>query len=82
MKKAEGMTNAQNIPATETDFDDRPRNEEERIRRKDNQQIQPPDKQPSPTVEEPPGQHNSINENPREPNRVMKERTSDKGRIF
>lgn len=59
MKKAEGMTNAQNIPETDTDFDDRARSEEERLRRKDEPRQVPPDKQPYiAPVNEPPTAEN------------------------
>lgn len=79
---AEGMTNAQNVPATDTDFEDRPRSEEERVREKDRRQT-PPDKQPPAPVEEPPTQpNNSIYETPTAPLRVMRAYSAQERRIF
>ncbi|MEP6925065.1 MAG: hypothetical protein ABI954_11420 [Pyrinomonadaceae bacterium] len=83
MKKAEGMTNAQNIPG-DTDFDAPPQNEQDRLREKDNQQV-PPDKQPFiAPVSDPPHDRDKkpINENPREPTRIMSVRSQSERRIF
>jgi len=81
MKKAEGMTNVQNI-AGDTDFDDRPRSEEDRIREKDNRQV-PPDTVVTP-VKDPPYENDKkpINENPNQPQRIMSSCSINERRIF
>ena len=81
MISAEGITNVQNIPG-DTDFDDRPRSEEDRIREKDNRQV-PPDTTITP-VSDPPYEKDKkpINENPNEPQRIMRARSIYERRIF
>lgn len=81
MKKAEGMTNVQNI-AGDTDFDDRPRSEEDRIREKDNRQV-PPGTDVTP-INDPPYENDKkpINENPSEPQRIMRSFSDYERRIF
>lgn len=83
MKKADGMTNVQNIPGN-NDFDDRPGSEEDRIREKDNRQT-PPDKEPFIVpVDDPLYQKDKkpIDENPREPQRIMSSSSVYERRIF
>ncbi len=81
MKKAEGMSNVQNIPG-ETDFDDRPRSEEDRIREKDNRQVPPG--APITPISDPPSEKDKkpINENPNEPQRIMRAKSVYDRRIF
>ena len=81
MKKAEGMTNVQNI-AGDTDFDDRPRSEEDRIREKDNRQV-PPGTVVNP-INDPPSEKDKkpINEYPSEPRRIMSSHSIYERRIF
>lgn len=81
MKKAEGMSNVQNIPG-DTDFDDRPRSEEDRIREKDNRKI-PPDTIITP-VNDPTYEKGKkpINENSGESQRIMNRRSNYERRIF
>ena len=81
MKKAEGMTNIQNIPG-DTDFDDRPHSEEDRIREKDNRQV-PPDTTVTP-INDPPYEKGKkpVGENINEPQRIMMSRSVYERRIF
>lgn len=81
MKKAEGITNVQNIPG-DTDFDDRARSEEDRIREKDNRQV-PPDAIVTP-ITDPPYEKGKkpISENQSEPQRIMSSRSVSERRIF
>ena len=81
MKKAEGMTNVQNIPG-DTDFEDRPRSEEDRIREKDNRQV-PPGTNINP-VNDPPYDKSKkpVNENLNELQRIMSARGVSERRIF
>ena len=81
MKKATGMSNVQNIPG-ETDFDDRPRSEEDRIREKDNRQV-PPDTSITP-VNDPPFEKDKkpVGEISNEPQRIMMSRSVYERRIF
>jgi hypothetical protein len=75
------MTNVQNI-AGDTDFDDRPRSEEDRIREKDNRQV-PTDTVVTP-INDPPYEKDKkpINENPNEPQRIMGSLSIYERRIF
>ncbi len=81
MKNAEGMSNVQNIPG-DTDFDDRPRSEEDRIREKDNRQM-PPDTIITP-INDPPYEKDKkpVNEDSSEPQRIMSSRSNYERRIF
>lgn len=81
MKKAEGITNIQNIPG-DTDFDDRPRSEEDRIREKDNRKV-PPETIVTP-VNDPPYEKDKkpVSENPNESQRIMMSRSVYERRIF
>jgi hypothetical protein len=81
MEKREGMSNVQNIPGN-TDFDDRPRSEEDRIREKDNRQV-PPDTITTP-INDPPYEKDKkpVNENPSEPQRIMRSQLNYDRRIF
>ncbi len=81
MKKTDGMTNIQNVPG-DTDLDDRPRSEEDRIREKDNRQV-PPDTTITP-INDPPYEKDKkpVNEIPNEPQRIMSSRSAHESRIF
>jgi hypothetical protein len=75
MKFSTELANIQNIPSTDTDFDERPRSEEERVREKDKIRTPPDAKQPTAPIQEP--------ESPdAETPRLMRSRTTSERRIF
>lgn len=79
MQESEGLTNMQNIPATETDFDLDITEE-----RKDAPPV-PPDQQPNVApIKEPPAteRKSPINEVPRETPRIMRAAAAYENRIF
>lgn len=81
MKSSQSIFNVQQIPG-DTDFDDRPRSDEDCVREKDKQT--PLDKQPNNSVNDPVSQKDqrTINEVPLTPRRSMSGMTVYERRIF
>ena len=81
MKSSQSLINVQQIPG-DTDFDDRPRSEEDRVREKD-KQI-PFEKQPNNSVNDLIDQKDQkiINERPFTPPRSMRAMSAYERRIF